>query len=165
MPLTIRQAEPADIAIIRDLIPPIWYATYADILSAAQSEYMLDRMYAESVLLEQQEQGQVFLLIYEDARPVGFAAFECNYNGSPDCKLHKIYLLPEMQGKGAGKLLLEAVETRARAARQPHLLLNVNRFNKARNFYEARGFQVIAEEDIDIGNGYLMNDYLMQKDL
>ncbi len=57
------------------------------------------------------------------------------------------------------------METRARAAGQPHLLLNVNRCNKARNFYEARGFQVIAEEDIDIGNGYLMNDYLMQKDL
>ncbi|PSK95122.1 GNAT family N-acetyltransferase [Taibaiella chishuiensis] len=165
MPLTIRLAELADINIIQDLIPPIWYATYAAILTPEQSEYMLDRMYAAPVLTEQFREGQVFLLIYEDARPVGFAAFECNYKGSTACKLHKIYLLPDMQGKGAGKLLLEDVATRAREAGQQHLLLNVNRFNKALGFYQSRGFSVIAEEDIDIGNGYFMNDYLMQKEL
>ena len=43
------------------------------------------------------------------------------------------------------------------------LQLNVNRNNKAKEFYERQGFAVIKEEDIDIGNGYLMNDYVMEK--
>lgn len=165
MPLTIQQAETADIAIIRDLSRRIWYPTYKNILTAAQSDYMLDRMYSAAVLQQQMAETQVFLLIYEDALPVGFAAFECNYNGDAACKLHKIYLLPEMQGRGAGKLLLAAVAERARAAGQQTLLLNVNRFNKAIHFYNSQGFRVIGEEDIDIGAGYFMNDYLMEKNL
>jgi ribosomal protein S18 acetylase RimI-like enzyme len=43
------------------------------------------------------------------------------------------------------------------------LLLNVNRNNPTKGFYEKLGFTVIKEEDIDIGNGYFMNDYVMEK--
>jgi ribosomal protein S18 acetylase RimI-like enzyme len=43
------------------------------------------------------------------------------------------------------------------------LQLNVNRNNPAKIFYEKLGFAVLNEEDIDIGNGYFMNDYVMQK--
>lgn len=127
---------------------------------------MLDQMYSTETLSNQMEHGgQVFLLVHEDEKPVGFAAFECNYKGSTACKLHKIYLLPTMQGRGVGKLLLQEVADRARESGQRTLLLNVNRFNAAINFYKGQGFHVIAEEDIDIGNGYFMNDYLMEKNL
>ncbi len=70
-----------------------------------------------------------------------------------------------MQGKGVGKLLLQEVTDRAQQLGQDTLLLNVNRFNVAIDFYKRQGFYVIAEEDIDIGNGYFMNDYLMEKKL
>lgn len=156
----------AGIPIVQDLIRRIWYPTYENILTEQQSAYMLDQMYAAGVLTDQMEhQGQVFLLVYEDDKPVGFAAFECNYKGGTACKLHKIYLLPAMQGRGVGKLLLHDVADRARQLGQHTLLLNVNRFNVAIDFYKSQGFHVIAEEDIDIGNGYFMNDYLMEKNL
>ena len=45
------------------------------------------------------------------------------------------------------------------------LELNVNRYNKARQFYETIGFVVVKEEDIDIGSGYFMNDYVMNLSL
>jgi ribosomal protein S18 acetylase RimI-like enzyme len=45
------------------------------------------------------------------------------------------------------------------------LQLQVNRFNKAKEFYEKLGFTVIKTADFDIGNGYFMNDYVMEKKL
>lgn len=166
MAFTIQQTDEAGIGIIQDLIRRIWHPTYENILTEEQSNYMLDEMYSSGVLLNQmQQQGQTFLLVYEDEQPVGFAAFEYNHKVSTACKLHKIYLLPTMQGKGVGKLLLQEVAARAAAWGQKTLLLNVNRFNNAIVFYKRQGFHVIAEEDIDIGNGYFMNDYLMEKRL
>lgn len=166
MSFTIQQTGTNGIAIVQDLIKRIWYPTYENILTEEQSAYMLDQMYSSEVLSDQvNNRGQVLLLVYEEEKPVGFAAFECNYNGGTACKLHKIYLLPTMQGRGVGKLLLHEVADRAREAGQSTLLLNVNRFNAAINFYKSQGFHVIAEEDIDIGNGYFMNDYLMEKKL
>ena len=43
------------------------------------------------------------------------------------------------------------------------LTLNVNRFNKAIDFYLKNGFKIIKEENIEIGNGFLMEDYVMEK--
>jgi ribosomal protein S18 acetylase RimI-like enzyme len=77
--------------------------------------------------------------------------------------LHKIYLLPQSQGKGAGKLLMETVEKRAVANGSKVISLNVNRFNKAQIFYRKHGFEIVGEEDIDIGRGYLMEDFKMEK--
>jgi GNAT superfamily N-acetyltransferase len=166
MAFTIQQTDETGIGIIQDLIRRIWYPTYENILTEEQSNYMLDEMYSSDILLAQmQQQEQIFLLVYEDEHPVGFAAFEYNYNAGTVCKLHKIYLLPTMQGKGVGKLLLQEVAMYAATSGQKTLLLNVNRFNNAINFYKRQGFHVIAEEDIDIGNGYFMNDYLMEKHL
>lgn len=148
--------------MIRSLIHRIWKPTYREILSEEQMDYMLDMMYRRDVLLAQMHAGHVFLIITEDNAPVGFAGYECNYKGEKgSCKLHKIYVLPETQGKGIGKILLHTVAEKAREAGQQRLLLNVNRYNKAKDFYAKLGFKIVAEEDIDIGNGYFMNDYLM----
>jgi diamine N-acetyltransferase len=78
--------------------------------------------------------------------------------------LNKIYLLPNRQGEGLGKLLLGAVENEVRAQGARYLDLNVNRHNKAKDFYERCGYQVYLEEDIPIGP-YWMNDFVMRKQL
>lgn len=158
----IHQASLLELYIVQGLIQKIWKPTYREILSEEQIAYMLDRMYAPDVLTAQMEAGHIFLIIKEDNVPVGFAAYECNYGQDKTCKLHKIYLLPETQGKGLGKMLLNEVMLQAKEKGQERLLLNVNRYNKAIDFYKHYGFSVIAEEDIDIGNGYFMNDYLME---
>jgi GNAT superfamily N-acetyltransferase len=79
-------------------------------------------------------------------------------------KLHKLYCLPKTQGKGYGKILLNAVADKVKAAGKHVLDLNVNRYNNAKTFYEKMGFKAIYEEDIPVGD-YFMNDFVMRKEL
>jgi ribosomal protein S18 acetylase RimI-like enzyme len=104
-----------------------------------------------------------FVLVYEDEEPVAFASYSLIQPGV--FKLHKLYVLNAAQGKGIGQSLLDALTKTMRAMNGRTLRLNVNRYNSARKFYEKLGFVVTGEEDIDIGNGYFMNDYVMEKSI
>ncbi|RXM47192.1 N-acetyltransferase, partial [Flavobacterium sp. YO12] len=88
-----------------------------------------------------------------------------NYKNEAVTKIHKVYLLPETQGKGYGKIVFDLIEKLALENNSTALLLNVNRFNTALNFYKKVGFDVKEEVDIEIGNGYLMEDFVMKKPL
>ena len=161
--MTIRNASSADASLIRDMAYEIWPETYSQILSKDQLEYMLGLFYNEQKLKTEIEQGVEFILIYEDVQPAGFAAFS---KTEPEVyKLHKIYVLPSQQGKGTGRFIIDEVIKAIKQVGAMALQLNVNRNNNAKLFYEKLGFVVIREEDIDIGNGYFMNDYVMEKKL
>ncbi|HEY6506248.1 MAG TPA: GNAT family N-acetyltransferase [Chitinophagaceae bacterium] len=160
---TIKKASRADIPLIRDLTYKVWPQTYRSILTKEQIDYMLNLMYSEAALLEQMQKGHEFILVYDGAEPVGFASF--SLASAQVFKLHKIYVLPSQQGKGTGKFIIEELTNTLKAKGASVLQLNVNRHNNAKVFYEKIGFAVVAEEDIDIGNGYFMNDYVMEKKL
>ncbi len=160
--MQVRRAEESDLIHIRNLAFKIWPDTYKDILSEAQIDYMLNSMYAIEVLTQQMEEGQDFYILEEHSDPIGFAAFSSIDAESFLFKLHKIYILPSFQGKGAGRLLLNKVVDSVKEKGAKFLKLNVNRNNKAQFFYEKLGFKIISEEDIAIGNNYFMNDYVMQ---
>jgi diamine N-acetyltransferase len=70
-----------------------------------------------------------------------------------------------LQGNGLGRWLLNDVIARVKSEGASALLLNVNRYNKARAFYEKMGFSVLKEDLIDIGSGYFMDDYVMELSL
>ena len=74
-------------------------------------------------------------------------------------------MLPDLHGKGLGKALLDIVTENAITLGAKTLRLNMNRHNKAKQFYERNGFTIIKQEDVDIGNNYFMNDYVMEKQL
>jgi ribosomal protein S18 acetylase RimI-like enzyme len=73
--------------------------------------------------------------------------------------------LPSQQGKGTGRFLLDYILKEIKQQGAVSLQLQVNRYNKAKDFYEKLGFTVIEEADFDIGNGFFMNDYVMEKKL
>jgi len=181
----IREAFPGDLPVIRDLAHAIWPTAYGSILSPAQLAYMLDLIYSLPALERQMDEGQRFLLLESEGAAAGFAGFGPLPAGgsgtlpaggsgilpsadsgpsspSGTYKLHKLYVLPTEHGKGRGRLLLEQVIEICRALEASTLLLNVNRNNKARHFYERMGFRVVREEDIPIGQRYYMNDYIME---
>ncbi|GAB3883187.1 GNAT family N-acetyltransferase [Spirosoma agri] len=170
MPFKLRTATPTDIPAIIRLQEQIWEPTYRAILTPEQIEYMFTTMYAPESLLDQMTtQQQTFVLLEtdgegQDSALLGFAAFAPYGPDDSVFKLHKIYVLPATQGSGLGKMLLTEVENRCRTLGGTELLLNVNRYNKARTFYEKQGFRVVREEDIAIGP-YWMNDYVMSKPL
>ena len=163
--MEIRKATLTDYDTIYDLAHRTWYDTYTKILSQEQVEYMLDMMYSREAIAGQMDaKGHQFLLIADEGTTIGFASYELNYK--PDtAKLHKLYVLPGIQGKGAGRLLMHEVEKAALLSGNNKVALNVNRFNKAYDFYSKCGYSKVGEEDIDIGRGYLMEDYVMTKEL
>ena len=161
--LTIRPATVKDIKIISSLADDIWPPTYQDILSSDQVRYMMDLFYSHDSLRRQIiEQKHQFVIMEDDIAPIGFASFSPIGNSSI-YKLHKIYVLPGLQGKGLGKFIVDYIVEKIQPLGATALQLNVNRYNKARFFYEKLGFKVVREEDIDIGNSYFMNDYVMEK--
>ena len=171
--MKIIQASKSQLPIIRDLAYQIWPSAYTQILSKAQLNYMLDKFYSLDALNEQLEaRKHVFLLVENEEKAVGFASYELNILDEnlnqvqiKKTKIHKIYLLPETQGKGFGNQLINEIEKKAQEAKNMLLFLNVNRFNKAQYFYKKLGFEIAYEEDIEIGKGYLMEDFVMEKNM
>ena len=152
-----------DIPLIRRLTFKIWPQTYAAMLSSGQIDYMLDMMYSESSLLHQINEGSKFIFVYDNEEPVGFAAYFLKELSI--FKLDKIYVLPSQQGKGTGKFVIDYIIDEIKKKGATALQLQVKRDNKARYFYEKLGFIILEEKDFDIGNGYFMTDYVMEKKL
>lgn len=154
-----------DYPVVNKLAHEIWPFAFRDILTPAQIDYMLGWMYSIPSIKEQvEEKGHHYILAKENDEYTGYASYEINCTPGKT-KLHKIYVMPDQHGKGIGKVIINYVVERARENNNRYVYLNVNRFNNAVKFYEAMGFKVIAQEDIDIGNGYYMNDFVMEKEL
>lgn len=163
--ISLRKAEQTDVPTLRKLASRTWFKTYGSLLSKEQMDYMFEWMYSEKSILEQiTTKGHVFFLAYEGSKPLGYVSIE--KQGEALFHLHKIYIVPSSQGKGIGKKLLEQSYLYAREHTSEsnfQVELNVNRGNKALNFYQKMGFQIIDQKDFDIGNGYFMNDYILRK--
>lgn len=159
----IRNASVEDIPLIRELTFKVWPQTYAALLSAAQIEYMLEMMYSEQSLQKQIDGGAAFIIVFEKGEPVGFASYQ---EIKPAAyKLHKLYILPSQQGKGTGRYVIDHILQTIKEKGAATLQLQVNKHNKAKDFYERTGFTVLEEIKLDIGSGYVMDDYVMEKKL
>ena len=160
--LSFRFADLDDINTIGFLAQQIWPVTYGEIVSSFQLDYMLKLFYSPASLRRQMtEDKQRFLMVEEGDEAVGFASWAPTEEPGV-FKLHKLYVLAGRQGKGRGKAMLDFIFDDIRTHGAKVLRLNVNRYNKAKLFYEKMGFSVVREEDIAIGNDYFMNDYVME---
>jgi GNAT superfamily N-acetyltransferase len=160
--LSIRPADLDDVNIIGYLAQQVWPTAYGEILSPGQLQYMLNLFYNPASLRRQMlEDGHQFLILEEAEEPIGFASWGVMQEPGV-YKLHKLYVLPGRQGKGLGAMMLRSIFDDIRPGGAVTLRLNVNRYNKARQFYEKMGFVVVREEDVPIGNDYFMNDFVME---
>lgn len=151
-----------DVFLVNELANDIWPQAFKDILSKDQIEYMLDWMYNVNTLQEQAQTGHLFYIVKEHGIAKGFVGLEPNYPDVGMLRIHKLYILPSQQGSGLGRVLLNRAIDVAFDLDLTSLHLNVNRFNKAVDFYKHTGFDIIGEEDIDIGRDYLMEDFIME---
>jgi ribosomal protein S18 acetylase RimI-like enzyme len=162
--LVFRRATEADIPTLRTLAERIWCAYYPAIIGAAQVEYMLARMYAEEVIRREIAEGVVWelALLGEDA--AGFLSVAHEPDGR--AKLNKLYLLPELHGRGHGQALIERACAVARDLCASELWLQVNKNNaRALRAYERAGFRRTGDAVFDIGGGFVMDDYLLARAL
>jgi ribosomal protein S18 acetylase RimI-like enzyme len=157
----VRRLEPDEMQIVQDLAYATWPDTFREILSPEQIRYMLDWMYNLETLTKQAKSGHQFYVSTIDDTPVGFIGIEPHHPDENKLKIHKLYVLPTTQGSGVGKILLQKAISVAKEMDIEKIVLNVNRYNRAVEFYKHLGFTVAYEENIDIGNGYWMEDYVM----
>ncbi|MGN7987604.1 GNAT family N-acetyltransferase [Pedobacter sp. 22226] len=160
--ITLRKAKEEDLEIIRDIAAATWPSTYLDIIGQAQIDYMLDKMYNRGELLKQLMEGHIFLIAEEGENQFGFAGYSITGHEERIYKLHKLYVLPSAHGKGVGKILINEVFNQVKDAGGSALQLNVNKHNKAKDFYLKGGFTVKESVKIDIGGGFFMDDYVME---
>jgi len=161
--IALKKATEQDIPVIREIARITWEPTYVPLIGREQVDYMLEKMYNEGALLEQLSEGHTFLIAENGKKAIGFAGYSVIDHEARIYKLHKLYVLPEVHGQGVGKFLINEVVDRVRDLGATSLELNVNRANKAKAFYERAGFEIKETVDIEIGNGFQMNDYVMAK--
>jgi GNAT superfamily N-acetyltransferase len=163
--VVIDVAIPDHFPSIAGLAGEIWRHDYPAIISQAQIEFMLARMYDVAVMQHELDTGVVYERLLVDSKLRGFAAH--GPAATPDeWKLHKLYVLPGFQRRGAGTLLLGHVERLARQRGSTALVLTVNKRNtRAMAVYARNGFTVRESLVVDIGGGFVMDDYLMAKAL
>ena len=160
----IKKATVEDIPLIRELTYRIWPQTYASILTQEQIDYMLEMMYSEESLQKQMTKDDCqFIIVYEKDKPCGFASY--NEEEPQRWKLNKIYILQDQQGKGTGKYVINYILDEIKKHNAVSLFLQVNQHNTAKAFYERLGFIETDFINLDIGSGFFMNDYIMEKKL
>lgn len=157
------KARKEDIPTIRKIAEKSWRENYDGILSEGQISYMLELMYSEEALQKDFENPHYhyYLISSEEEPHIGIMGFE-NHTEPFTTKLHRIYLLKSAKGKGVGKFAINSLKNMAAEAGDNRIILNVNKHNPALNFYQTQGFTIDDEGVFDIGNGYVMDDFLME---
>lgn len=160
-----------DCGALAQLAEVIWRAHYTKIISSAQVDYMLAGRYTpERLRTYLNAADRWFMLLRIDNRIIGYCSYALAENPGEmkirEMKLEQLYLLPEYCGQGLGRLMMRHVEQQARACGCGTLMLQVNKHNDiAIAFYRKSGFTVREEAVFDIGNGFVMDDYVMEKAL
>lgn len=147
-----------DIKILSALAHKIWNAHYPLIIGQKQVDYMLGKMYSvESLNNQIFKEGHHFIAAYIEDKMEGFISYSCK-NGD-DYIIHKLYIDTKIHRKGTGSALFHHVFGNRKFKT---IRLTVNRQNvTAINFYFKIGFVIEKIIDIDIGEGFLMNDFVM----
>lgn len=167
MNISISKVNSDNISKIQQVAKEAWPVAFADILTPQQISYMMGMMYSDEALINQiEELKHHFFIAKIDSIPIGYISIEHNCEESNKTKIHKLYLLPEYQKMGVGHRLYECAMSEAKLNGDLAILLNVNKYNKkAISFYNRVGFTVVKEEIIDIGNGFVMDDYVFEIDI
>ncbi|MEZ5025342.1 MAG: GNAT family N-acetyltransferase [Chitinophagales bacterium] len=160
--MKIRIAFVNDIPKIAAVAAATWHTTYKNIISQEQIDFMYERMYTQTALLEQMQAGHTFLIYLDNEETLGFVSYFIREDSG--MYIPKLYVKPDTQGKGIGKNLLNEVEKIARKNKLQFLELNVNRKNPAMYFYKKIGFELHEKVDIAYGKFWL-NDYVLRKQI
>ena len=162
----ITPVRPADVSAIVLLARVIWQHAYAGMITQMQIDYMLAQRYnAPHLLTELSQPGLWWDQALVTGERVGFSS--CYLTDTPgEIKLDKVYVHPDWQRAGVGGALIERVVGRGRAACCDTLVLAVNKQNvRAIAAYERKGFSVRESVCVDIGGGFVMDDFIMSRSI
>ncbi len=155
--------ENNDIRIIEELASIIWNEHFTSIIGKVQVDYMLDKFQSEAAIIEQIKQGFLYFLIKDENEYTGYMSI---FTNDSELLLSKFYILSSARKKGYGKEALKFVELLALQRRINKITLTVNKYNtNTIKIYEKLGFKTVNSVVKDIGNGFVMDDFIMVKNL
>ena len=149
-----------EVAEVAGLATEIWYEYYVPIIGRAQVDYMVEKFQSTAAINDQIACGYEYFLIEHAGEAVGYLALQSQ---PAHLFISKFYLLHRMRGTGLGRASMEFIETLSRERGLSRLALTVNKYNPALQFYVRRGFENCGSVVADIGNGFVMDDYRMEK--
>lgn len=152
----------SELNLVKDLAYQIWPISYASIISKEQINYMLDRSYCTAKLEEDYDNKQQFYGYFDHTNLLGFIHIENNFSQAGQMKIHKLYVDTAATKKGIGKALVDSAIVVAAENKINNIVLNVNRNNPAVTFYKKIKFEIEKEEVINIGLGFVMDDFIMK---
>ncbi|MFP4192908.1 MAG: GNAT family N-acetyltransferase [Candidatus Hydrogenedentota bacterium] len=154
---------PEEIAAVAALAHEIWNEHFPPIIGQAQVDYMLDKFQSAPAITRQIAEGYEYYLVNLEGHPAGYLALVPSVEEGA-VQLSKLYLKSEHRGSGLGKAMVDFAERRCVELGVPTLWLTVNQHNAGPiAFYERRGFRRDGELVLDIGGGFVMQDYKMVK--
>jgi len=158
----VQRLTAADVDAVSALARVVWQVTYPSLISQAQIDAMLADRYAPERIREQLgDPRQAWWVAKQNHTLTGFAHALLHASG---CKLDKLYVHPDSQRQGIGGTLLRTVEAWARTQQTRRLRLQVNRGNtQAIRAYTQYGFRIVESRVFDIGDGFVMDDHVMEK--
>lgn len=150
------------LAAVATLAREIWYEYYVVLIGRAQVDYMVARFQSVAAMAQQMREGYEYFLVQREGRTIGYCAVQQQENA---LFLSKLYLHKESRGSGTGRACMEFIERLASQRGLGLLWLTVNKGNPAVNAYKRLGFEIAADIVMDIGGGFVMDDFRMEKKL
>jgi len=150
-----------EITPIAELAKPIWRHHYTPIIGEKQVEYMLDKFQSVEAIRSQIQDGYQYFQVEYETRLVGY--FSIQFRDNDSLFISKFYLSEVVRGKGIAKIMLAYIDDLAIKNHCETLDLTVNKNNLAYKIYLKLGFVNQGSAEFDIGEGYIMDDYLMSK--
>lgn len=138
----------------------IWHEYFTCIISEAQIDYMVERFQSYHAMKKAiYEDGYTYYLLYED-KLIGYLGVKCE---AERVFLSKLYLHKEARGKGYASVLLNQAITYAKEHNKKAIYLTCNKYNQhSLDVYAKKGFETIDAVVSDIGQGYVMDDYILE---
>lgn len=150
------------IETIAQLAHKIWNQHYVPIIGQQQVDYMLDRFQDVEAISNQINNGYDYFIIHHKHKPCGYLALVSNSNDKK-LMISKIYVDSDFRGLGLGSKLMDFTIKRAKQDGLRSIWLTVNKNNtKSIEWYKSKGFLIKEKIEMDIGNGFIMDDYLME---
>ena len=152
------------IKILANTANVVWHEAYKEIVSVSQIDYMIEKFQSFNPLFEAiNKNNYLYYLIKADNNVAGYTGL---HEEDGKMFLSKLYILKEYRGKGISSKTFEFIENLAKGKRLKSVWLTVNKNNNhAIEVYKHRGFVVIRKQVADIGNGFVMDDYVFEKNL
>lgn len=137
----------------------IWHEYFAFLLAPEQIDYMVERFQSYDALKTQIAQGYEYYFIEKDGEIIGYSGFCFKDN---ELFLSKLYILKDYRNFGFGREALNFLIKKALEKKLPQIMLTVNKYNESTiKAYKKWGFVVVDSVVTDIGEGFVMDDYIM----